>query len=432
MKRGVIINLIIIFLLSLIILLPILTMFISTVGGQAAGCNFNRPTDGPEICSTFVTLTVVIGWGMIAIVPIFASAVGIYLLGVFLFFIASVIRSQMSGKPISPVAAGMFGSTVALLLLAGCVAGAIYASTWASEMTITSICNGLPQSTSVAGVTNGRLAVSVQLPKGQAGPEGYAILSVPPEGGAAVRLSELHHASNPSWSPDGMILAFAAQDWRTKLWSLNRLDEQDKRSILLESELAFSALDWTPDGAALLYEHPLGPGSTTNAELFLAAADGSNPHNLPGSPVYDGQGRISPDGKHIVFVSEREPSWRGDIYLMNVDGSNVRRLTFNAMADINPAWSPDGKWIVFASNRNRQSDYDLYVMDALGNNQCQLTHGEDSEWQPAWSPDGQWIAYIALKEHQVYRIRPNGSETVAVPIAEPVDNVLELDWAVAP
>jgi TolB protein len=432
MKRGIVINLIIIFLLSLIIILPALTMFVATVGGQANGCNFNRPSEGPEICSTFVTLVVVIGWGMIAIVPIFAGLVGLYILGLVIFFAIHVISSRMSGKPISQVAVGMFGSTVALVLLGGCAAAALYASAWTSQVSITSICNGLPQSTGVAGVKNGPLAVSVQLPKGQAGPEGYALLSVSPDGGTAIRLSELHHATSPSWSSDGTTVAFAAQDWRTKMWAINQLDGQGNRTIVLESEFALSAIDWAPDGSMLLYERLLGPGSTANPELFLVNADGSSPHALPGSPVYDGQGRISPDGRQIVFVSERQPSGRGDIYLMNLDGSNVRRLTFDAAADVNPAWSPDGQWIVFSSNRNRQTAYDLYIMAADGTNQCQLTRGSDSEGQPVWSPDGSWIAYVSLTERQVYRIHPGGGGASKVPISEPIESLLGLDWAVAP
>jgi sugar lactone lactonase YvrE len=432
MKRGIAINLTIILLLSLIIILPVLTMFVSTVGGQAAGCNFNRPSEGPEICSTFVTLVVVIGWGMIAIVPIFAVAVGVYILFILLFFIVSVIRSKVSGRPISQVAVGMFGSTVVLLLVGGCIVGALYASAWTSQVSITSICNGLPQSTGVAGVENGPLAVSVQLPQGQAGPEGYALFSVPPDGGTTTRLSELHHATSPAWSADGTTLAFAAQDWRTKMWAINQLDGQGNRTVLLESEFALSSLDWTPDGSMLLYERPLGPGNTANPELFLVHADSSNPHALPGSPEYDGQGRISPDGRQIVFVSERQPSGRGDIYLMNLDGSNVRRLTFDSAADVNPAWSPDGQWIVFSSNRNRQSAYDLYIMAADGNNQCQLTRGSDSEGQPVWSPDGSWIAYVSLTERQVYRIHPGGGEATVISISEPVESILGLDWAIAP
>jgi len=45
-------------------------------------------------------------------------------------------------------------------------------------------------------------------------------------------------------------------------------------------------------------------------------------------------------------------SYLGDIWVANEDGSNVQRLTVHRARDIYPHFSPDGKWIVFSSNRN--------------------------------------------------------------------------------
>ena len=50
-----------------------------------------------------------------------------------------------------------------------------------------------------------------------------------------------------------------------------------------------------------------------------------------------------------------------EIYLMNSDGSNVIRLTDHPASDIEPCWSPDGRSIVFSSNRD--GDFEVYVLD---------------------------------------------------------------------
>src|SRR5215468_1238129 len=105
----------------------------------------------------------------------------------------------------------------------------------------------------------------------------------------------------------------------------------------------------------------------------------------------------------IVFTSTRDnpvpnPLLTGttEIYLMSPDGSNVRRLTDNTAADIFPALSPDGKKIVFNSNRNRAegepfNTSDLLVMNTKGEEQMFLIRGSSA----TWSPDSKNIAFHA-------------------------------------
>src|SRR5215510_9772707 len=85
-----------------------------------------------------------------------------------------------------------------------------------------------------------------------------------------------------------------------------------------------------------------------------------------------------------------------EIYLMSPDGSNVRRLTDNAATDGFPALSPDGKKIVFDSNRNRVegepvNTADLFVMNTKGEEQMFLIRGSSA----SWSPDSKNIAFHA-------------------------------------
>src|SRR5262245_8128730 len=86
----------------------------------------------------------------------------------------------------------------------------------------------------------------------------------------------------------------------------------------------------------------------------------------------------------IAFVSTRDrPSGNPqdtEIYLMNGDGTNVRRLTNDSYGDCFPSISPDGKTIVFDSNRLRTANEpvntsDLFLMNTDGTNQRHLTRG---------------------------------------------------------
>jgi Tol biopolymer transport system component/DNA-binding winged helix-turn-helix (wHTH) protein len=97
---------------------------------------------------------------------------------------------------------------------------------------------------------------------------------------------------------------------------------------------------------------------------------------------------VSPDGRHIVFVSNRDGG-RSQIYVMDADGGHPRNLTGNpAYRDDSPAWSPDGRRIAFQSNRTGQVM--LTVMDAGGGHPTAITYGA----RAAWSPDSKFLAYM--------------------------------------
>jgi Tol biopolymer transport system component len=118
-----------------------------------------------------------------------------------------------------------------------------------------------------------------------------------------------------------------------------------------------------------------------------------NPRTLPNVFLTDGTPfAISPDGAQVAFVSSRIGG-DAEIYVMDLDGSNLRQLTDNRFDDNSPSWSPDGRLIVFTSNRER--NWQLYTL-AVDNpaTVVNLTNNRDrDEKYPSWSPDGSLIAF---------------------------------------
>ncbi len=72
---------------------------------------------------------------------------------------------------------------------------------------------------------------------------------------------------------------------------------------------------------------------------------------------------------------------------MNADGSSMRNLSDNPVFDAWPRWSPDGRRIVFGSNRENKTDYEIYITNADGSSVQRLTNPSGHNTSPKWSPD---------------------------------------------
>lgn len=73
-----------------------------------------------------------------------------------------------------------------------------------------------------------------------------------------------------------------------------------------------------------------------------------------------------------------------DIFTLDPENGNLRRLTENQGDNEDPYWSPDGRYIVFSSNR--EGKYHLYIMNASGQNQRRITFLKGQQTSPSWSP----------------------------------------------
>lgn len=97
-------------------------------------------------------------------------------------------------------------------------------------------------------------------------------------------------------------------------------------------------------------------------DIWVMNADGSGKHRLTDNGAVNWAPSWHPDGKRIIFSSNMD-DWREDLktyghnfelYLINSDGTGLERITYNNVFDSFPMFSPDGKKLVFASNRNPQ------------------------------------------------------------------------------
>jgi TolB protein len=96
-----------------------------------------------------------------------------------------------------------------------------------------------------------------------------------------------------------------------------------------------------------------------------------------------------------------------DIWIVSVVDGEVRQLTTQPSSDRIPSWSPDGKWIVFISERGPEG---LWRVSVAGGEPEFLTKSGNF---PRWSPDGERVYFTGTneKEGNIWALSPeDGSE----------------------
>jgi len=102
-------------------------------------------------------------------------------------------------------------------------------------------------------------------------------------------------------------------------------------------EGTWMSLDLSPDGRTIVFDL-LG-------DLYTLPASGGTATRIVGGSGFDGQPRFSPDGRSIVYVSDRSGS--ENLWLVDPDGNNQRPLTQGrGSAYVSPDWTPDGTYVV--------------------------------------------------------------------------------------
>ncbi len=185
----------------------------------------------------------------------------------------------------------------------------------------------------------------------------------------------------------------------------------------------------SPDGRQVLFTRNPPVGET---DFFLINSDGSNLRNLTASLPGDNTGAdFSADGRRILFDGDSDPGMaiNIDVMVMNVDGTGVTNLTTGSpLIDQAPRFSPDGERIVF--NRRPNFDFsDVLIMNADGSGQTKLTNtAMIDEFSPVFSPDGKRIAFSRAEgvAFDGYVMNANGSGLA--PLITGSDQDFPSDW----
>jgi dipeptidyl aminopeptidase/acylaminoacyl peptidase len=208
----------------------------------------------------------------------------------------------------------------------------------------------------------------------------------------ARRFTQGKKEHSPRWSPDGRHLAFVSDRGEKNQVFVAPLNGGEPRQVT-NHEWGVSSPAWSPDGRRIAYAARTGdwvePKKRKGAE-----------ENAP-RVIRDLRYKL--DG--VGFFDER----RMHIFVCDIESGETTQVTDGDYYDDQPAWSPDGKTIIFTSDRerarkDRQWRADLWAAPATGGRAMRLTRARGTVSIPSFSPDGKWIAFVG---HE------NGDEGVA-------------------
>lgn len=242
------------------------------------------------------------------------------------------------------------------------------------------------------------------------------IYAVPVTGGAPQRLTlDNREIDGLAWTAGGRSIVFSSSRggvrglWRVPAERHSVSGAPERVSIAGVNAVALAI---SRKGNRLAYAESI---SDTNIWRIDGPA-GTRNHRaakLIASTRRDGDAQYSPDGKKIVFASDRSGS--PEIWMCDGDGLNPVQLTdFNGPLTGAPQWSPDGRNIAFDSRP--RGNPDVYVIGAEGGSPRRLTTELSIDILPTWSNDGRWIYFTSNRSgtFQIWKIPSQGGHAVQV------------------
>jgi TolB protein len=167
-------------------------------------------------------------------------------------------------------------------------------------------------------------------------------------------------------------------------------------------------------------------------DIFMADLDGNIVKQLTHSKGYDAEATLSPDGKRMLYTSDKDGDI--DLYIMDLETGKEIRVTNTPGYDGGAWFSPDGTKIIWRASRPKTeaelkeyrellaenlvapTNMEVWVANTDGTNAKQVTHYGQANWAPAFMPDSKRIIFASNHEYKrgfpfnLYTINEDGSD----------------------
>jgi len=214
--------------------------------------------------------------------------------------------------------------------------------------------------------------------------------------GVPGRIGGLDHQATLAWAPDGSAVAVTFQDegrwdlavvdpaggmrWRSRTENLEGPFTwlRPDRLVFARPSVAYTAREWC------VLDLPAGTLRVLHRE--------DEPEGL--GTAFAAQAH--PDGRRVVLVLRHEGWWH--LYLLDTDSGQLRTLTGGMGEDVGHAYdapriSPDGREVIFSTNRENLGLRHLFAVDLDSGALRPVVDAPGTSVEATWSPDGRLIAF---------------------------------------
>jgi Tol biopolymer transport system component len=231
-------------------------------------------------------------------------------------------------------------------------------------------------------------------------------------GGEPRRLTSQERVWDLDWTADSRRIVYSSDRFGGPgLWTI-LLSGGSPERLLAGGENA-GGLSVSRSGNRLVYTRDLVDTNIWRIPGPAASDRNSIPAKFIASTQQDVEPQFSPDGKKIVFNSDRSGTW--ELWVCDREGHNSAQLTsLRGTAPGSPRWSPDSQWVAFDCPKAGNSD--IYVISAEGGPLRQVTTEPSADVRPSWSRDGRWIYFGSDRngDWQIWKSPAQGGQAVQV------------------